>query len=77
MISFRLKIRNSLPNRRTLVLEPWTTEITIDPARIVTVVVEGGMGESLEVELFEDRVILYSFDSEGALLTPLDVPEGK
>ena len=26
--------------------------------------------------MYEDRLIVYSFDSEGALLTPLEAPEG-
>jgi hypothetical protein len=67
--SLRLIIRNSLPTRRTLILEPWTTEVGIEPGESVIVQAEGDLSKPLEVELYEDRIVVYSFDSEGALLT--------
>jgi hypothetical protein len=53
-------------------LEPWTTEVVIEPGRTVHLRAEGDPSLPLEVEFSEDRVIVYVFDSEGALLTVVD-----
>lgn len=72
----KVRIRNSLAVRRTLVLEPWTTEIAVEPGETVMLLAEGDTRMPLEVEFYEDRIIVYAFDSEGALLTVLAEDSG-
>ncbi len=64
-----LKLTNSLDRPRTVVLEPWTGEYTLRPGTCVEIVAEGSLDYPLEVELVDDRVVIYAFDSEGAMLT--------
>ena len=71
-----LRLRNSLQERRTLILEPWTTEYVLEPGQTVVLVAEGDLSLPLEIELFEDQMIVYAFDSVGALLSVL-TPDGE
>ena len=50
-------------------LEPWTGEYTLRPGTSFEIVAEGNLEYPLEVEIVEDRILVYSFDSEGAMLT--------
>lgn len=64
----KLKLKNSLATPRTVVLEPWTTEYVLAPGRTFEIVAEGDLSYPVEIELFEEQVIVYSLDSEGAML---------
>jgi hypothetical protein len=65
----RLKLKNTLGAARTVVLEPWTTEYVLGPGRTFEILAQGDLTYPLEIELFEEQVIVYSLDSEGAILT--------
>lgn len=67
-----LRLRNSLTGPRTLILEPWTTEYTISPGRAYDIIAEGNLSLPLEVELADDAVTIYAFDSSDAMLTVLE-----
>lgn len=64
-----LRLMNSLDVARTVVLEPWTGEYTLQPGRSFDIVAEGDISYPLQVELSEDRVIVYCFDSAGAQMS--------
>lgn len=64
-----LKLTNNLGAPRTVVLEPWTGEYTLPPGETFEIVAEGDLTYPLEVELSEDRVIVYCFDSAGAQMS--------
>lgn len=64
-----LKLTNRLNAPRVVVLEPWTGEYTLEPGMTFEIVAEGDLECPLEVEVVEDRLVVYSFDSAGALLT--------
>jgi hypothetical protein len=64
-----LKLTNRLNAPRVVVLEPWTGEYTLEPGETFEIVAEGELECPLEVEVVEDRLVVYSFDSAGALLT--------
>jgi hypothetical protein len=61
-----LRLTNSLAGPRTIVLEPWTGEYTLQPGKSFDIIAEGDLAYPLQVELSEDRVIVYCFDSAGA-----------
>jgi hypothetical protein len=67
----RVKVRltNSLPTPRTVVLEPWTGEYTLQPGKTFDIVAEGDLEYPLAIEIIEDRLVVYAFDSAGAMLT--------
>ena len=64
-----LRITNRLDTSRIVVLEPWAGEYTLAPGKSFDVVAEGDLEYPLELEILGDRVIVYSFDSAGALLS--------
>lgn len=64
-----LRLTNSLDAARTVVLEPWTGEYTLQPGRSFDIVAEGNIDYPLNVELSDDRVIVYCFDSAGAQMS--------
>jgi hypothetical protein len=64
-----LKFSNKLPTQRTLVLEPWSGEYLLAPGKTLEVVAEGDTSYPLEVELDEDRIVLYGFDTTDSMLT--------
>jgi hypothetical protein len=64
-----LKLTNSLDRPRIVVLEPWTGEYTLRPGTSFEIVAEGNLEYPLEMEIVDDRILVYSFDSEGAMLT--------
>lgn len=64
-----LKITNRLDTPRVVVLEPWAGEYTLHPGRTFEIVAEGDLECPLELEVIEERLVVYSFDSAGALLT--------
>jgi hypothetical protein len=68
-IRFTLRITNRLATARTVVLEPWTGEYRLPPGVPLDIVVEGRPSTPLEVEVEGDRIVIYSFDTAGALLT--------
>jgi len=64
-----LQLTNNLGTARTVVLEPWTGQYTLQTGETFDIVAEGDLAYPLKVELIEDRVIVYCFDSEGAQMT--------
>jgi hypothetical protein len=64
-----LRLTNRLRVARVVVLEPWTGEYTLQPGTSFDIVAEGDMSYPLEVEVADDRIVVYCFDSEGASLT--------
>jgi hypothetical protein len=68
-IRFTLLLTNRLDVRRTVVLEPWTGEYHLDAGTQLQIVVEGTPKTPLEVELIEDRIVVYAFDTTKAMLT--------
>lgn len=64
-----LKLTNSLDRPRIVVLEPWTGEYTLRPGTSFEIVAEGNLEYPLEMEIVDDRILVYAFDSEGAMLT--------
>jgi hypothetical protein len=64
-----LRLTNSLQAARTVVLEPWTGEYKLRPGGTFDIVAEGNLEYPLQVELSEDRIIVYSFDSAGAQMS--------
>lgn len=69
--SIRLKLTNSLPVARQVILEPWTGRCPLEPGQSFVIVAEGDMTEELEIELFDETVTVYALNSEGAMLTIL------
>lgn len=63
-----LKLTNSLGSARVVVLEPWTGEYTLDSGKSLEVIADGDMSLPLEIELVDDRIVVYAFDSAGAIL---------
>jgi hypothetical protein len=64
-----LRLTNRLNEPRTLILEPWTTEYTLQAGDSIEILAEGDLSLPLEVEVDSTQWTLYSFDSKGALLT--------
>ena len=64
-----LRLTNSLDTARIVVLEPWAGEYTLQPGRCFDIVAEGNISYPLQVELSDDRVIVYCFDSAGAQMS--------
>lgn len=63
-----LRVTNRLDRPRNVVLEPWTGEYTLQPGSSFDIVAEGDLSRPLEVEVVDDRIVLYAFDSAGAML---------
>jgi hypothetical protein len=64
-----LRVTNSLEDARTVVLEPWTGEYTLQPGKSFDIVAEGQLSFPLQVELSENQVIVHCFDSAGAKMS--------
>jgi hypothetical protein len=71
-IRVSLRIRNGLKAHRTLILEPWAEEYDLTPGRVLEVVAEGDPEHALEVEIKEDSVVVYTFDSKDSTMTVLE-----
>lgn len=67
--SITLRLTNRLDAPRTVVLEPWTGEYTLQPGKTFEIVATGDPKYPLEIEVVEDRLVVYAFDSAGAMLT--------
>jgi hypothetical protein len=67
-----LKVTDSLPSARLLMIEPWTGEYDLPPGKTLDVLAEGDLTYPLEIEVTEDRFILYGFDSVDSMLTVFD-----
>jgi hypothetical protein len=67
-----LKITNSLPHARLLMIEPWTGEYPLPPGKTLEVLAEGDLTYPLEIEVTEERFIVYGFDTKNSLLTVFD-----
>jgi hypothetical protein len=67
-----LKVTNRLEEARVLIIEPWATEYMLPAGSSFDVIAEGDLALPLEVEVADDRITVYAFDSAGALLTVLD-----
>jgi hypothetical protein len=61
-----VRLTNSLPESRTVVLEPWTGEYKLPSGETLELVAQGNRDKPLEVELVDGRIIVYCFGSEGA-----------
>ncbi len=64
-----LRLTNQLSDERTVVLEPWTGEYKLRAGGTVDIVATGNRDLPLEIELNEDRIIVYCFDSAGAQMS--------
>jgi len=64
-----LRLTNNLDRPRTVVLEPWTGEYTLNPGKTFEIVAQGDLAYPLEIEVIDDRLVVYAFDSAGAMLT--------
>ena len=64
-----LRITNRLSSPRLVVLEPWTGQYTLEPGKSFDIVAEGDLEYPLELEISDESVVVYSFDSPGALLS--------
>ena len=67
-----LKITNALPHSRLLMIEPWTGEYPLAPGKTLEVLAEGDLTYPLEIEITEERFIVYGFDTTDSLLTVFD-----
>ena len=56
-----VRIRNQHAVDVPFYLEPWGEEFTLSPSAAIDVVVEGPTEGSLEVELAEDRIVVYAW----------------
>lgn len=65
----KLRLTNNLTVPRKVVLEPWTGEYTLYPGKTFEIIAEGDLKRPLEIEVIEDRLVVYAFDSAGAMLT--------
>lgn len=63
-----LKLTNILAQPRTVVPEPWTGEYTLRSGKSFDVIAEGDLTLPLEVEIKDERIVIYALDSKGALL---------
>jgi len=68
-VKITLRLTNSLESDRTVVLEPWSGEYTLRPGKAFDIVAEGDPTSRLEIELSNERVIVYSFASVDAQLS--------
>jgi hypothetical protein len=68
-VRFTLRLRNSLDAARTVVLEPWTGEYRLGPGERLEIEVEGTPSTPLEIEVVDDRIVVYAFDTTDAVLT--------
>jgi len=64
-----LRLTNQLSDWRTVVLEPWTGEYKLRSGETLDVVANGNRDLPLQIELSEDRIIVYCFDSAGAQMS--------
>jgi hypothetical protein len=67
-VEIKIRIRNSQASPRVLVLEPWASEIELPAGETFILVSEGDPAFPMELELLEDRVVIYAFDSAGATM---------
>jgi hypothetical protein len=69
LVELKIRIHNSLTKSRILVLEPWASEIELPAGETFLLVSEGDPAFPMEFELLDDRVVIYAFDSAGAMLS--------
>ena len=65
----RFTLKNSLPELRYVILEPWAGRYSLPAGQSVDIVAEGDESHHLEVDLYEDTVTVSSLGSEGAMLS--------
>lgn len=70
-----LRLTNNLEAARIVVLEPWTGEYALQAGKTFDIVAEGDLDYPLHVELNDDRIVVYCFDSAGAQMSVFQ--EGK
>jgi hypothetical protein len=66
--SCRFRIVNRRDATFVLVIEPWANEYPFPPGKTYELVVEGDVKKPFEVEWYEDRVVVYSIDTKGAMV---------
>lgn len=66
--TIRIIVRNSLSEARTVVLEPWSGQYTLPANHAYEIVAYGDLSLPIELELFDDQLIVHSLDSAGAML---------
>lgn len=64
-----LRLTNSSEVAKIIVLEPWAGEYTLPPGKSYEIVASGDLQDPLEIEMINDDIVIYSFDSAGAMLT--------
>jgi hypothetical protein len=67
--AFRFRVTNRMSVARTLVLEPWATEYHFPPGKTYEIRGEGDLRAPFEIEWYDDRVVIYSIDTKGSLMT--------
>jgi len=72
MPKVRFRLANPLAIPRLIVLEPWGGEYWLPPGKTYELVSEGDLACPMEIELYEERIVICAFDSAAALMTPYD-----
>lgn len=67
-----LKLSNKLEEPRVLIIEPWASEYLLPAGKSFDVIAEGDLNYPLEVEVAQDHITVYAFDSAGAMITVQD-----
>ncbi|MDB4952313.1 MAG: hypothetical protein JWM27_4962 [Gemmatimonadetes bacterium] len=68
-VQITIRVTNNLSVERQVILEPWATEYCLTPGNSVDVAAAGNASFPLEVEVFENRIIVHCFDSQGATMS--------
>ena len=67
----RLHLINATNAERTLTIEPWGTEYSLEPGMVYDIVAEGDIRRPIRLELAADGLTVGALDSEGATLRVL------
>jgi hypothetical protein len=71
-VSITVKVANNLASPRTLVIEPWLTEYALPQGKSLDVVPTGDPKCALEVNVDDERITVFCFDSAGATMSVRD-----
>jgi hypothetical protein len=71
-VSVTIKVTNRLRESRALVIEPWLNEFLLAPGKSLDVMVTGDPNWPLEVEIEDDRFVVYGFGSAHSTVSVLD-----
>jgi hypothetical protein len=71
-VSVTIKVTNKLVSARALVIEPWLDEFVLEPGKTLHVILHGDPKWPLEIEIDDDRFVVYGFDSTDATVSVQD-----